>query len=214
MKPFAKQQAGAVLIVALVILAITTLLGVAVMQGATQESKMAVNNQEQQQAFNAAEAALRIAEIAVENANYTKENLYTSCDPAVNPPCFTNTCTDGLCFLGEYDSGDDQIDCERWSGTPLADGVWGDATLNVWAASSTHQTVPLAGYSAANYPKYIVEFQCYTDTLPDSFGNRGLVDDGGSGTGDAVFRITARGTSKSGRLDVMVQSTYRMPNPP
>lgn len=213
MARLAKKQSGAVLMIALVILGITTLLGVAVMQGATQETKMATNNQERQQAFNAAEAALRVAEYTISTVGYTATNLYTSCDPAVNPPCFTNTCTDGLCFLGVFDTGNTQLECQVANGTPLADGVWGDATLNVWNTVGRHQTVTLAGYPPANNPKYIIEFQCFTDQIPDAFGNAGLVDDGGNGSGDVMYRITARGTSKSGRMDVMLQSTFRAPNP-
>lgn len=55
-------QSGAVLLVSLMILLIMTVLGIASMSTTTMEEKMAGNYQQQQQAYNAAETALRDAE--------------------------------------------------------------------------------------------------------------------------------------------------------
>lgn len=215
MTRLAKQQSGAVLLIALVILGITTLLGVAVMQGSTMETKMAINNQERQQAFNAAEAALIVAEEAIQNGALVRDNLRDTCDPAVTPPCFDNVCSDGYCFDGDFGATDQQPACKVWSGTPLTDGFWGDTALDVWNSGNAplrHQTITnMPGYGGAVSAKYIIEFQCFTDQIPDAMGNQGLVKDD---LGDVMYRITARGTSISGRLEVMLQTTYRMPNPP
>ncbi len=53
-----KRQQGAVLLVALIILLVLTLLGVAALNTTTLEEKMALNNQETQRAFQAAEAGI------------------------------------------------------------------------------------------------------------------------------------------------------------
>lgn len=69
----ARQQRGAVLITALVLLVVLTLLGLASMQNTILEERMAGNYRDRQIAFEAAEAALRageqrIADTAVFNA--------------------------------------------------------------------------------------------------------------------------------------------------
>jgi len=56
------RQRGATLIISLLMLTLMTLIGVTAMQGRILEEKMAGNLQEQQRAFQAAEAALRAGE--------------------------------------------------------------------------------------------------------------------------------------------------------
>lgn len=75
---FALQQ-GSALIIALVFLLVMTLIGTTAMQGTSQQEGMAGNLRNRNLAFQAAEAALRIAELRV--------------DPAVSPtlPTFDNT---------------------------------------------------------------------------------------------------------------------------
>ena len=62
-----KKQAGAALVVSLFILLVMTLIGVSSMQTTTMEEKMASNTREHQQAFEAAESALRAAEAHIED---------------------------------------------------------------------------------------------------------------------------------------------------
>jgi type IV pilus assembly protein PilX len=62
-----KKQSGAALVVSLLILLVMTLIGVSSMQTTTMEEKMASNAREHQQAFEAAEAALRAAEKHIED---------------------------------------------------------------------------------------------------------------------------------------------------
>ena len=61
-----KAQRGAALIVALIMLVIMALLGVAAMQNTTMEERMAGNVRQQYRAFQAAEAGLRRAEEEIE----------------------------------------------------------------------------------------------------------------------------------------------------
>jgi type IV pilus assembly protein PilX len=206
---FRRQQSGAVLILALVILVIVTLLGTAVMQGATLESKMANNSQERQQAFNAAEAALRQAERVIDTAGFADSELRTNC---TGSRCFNANCTNGLCFSGTFGPSDNQSQCLTVpsGSSPPAQGVWASAALDVWNTAGRHVAVDLPGYDDLVAGKYIIEFRCFTDQLDSGGGGGGTV---ATNTGDVVYRITARGVSQSGRVEAMVQSTYRAERP-
>ena len=76
----AAWQRGSALIVALVFLLVMTLIGVAAMQGTTQQESMASNARQRNLAFQAAEAALRAGETVLQGAtlptfNNTGANL-------------------------------------------------------------------------------------------------------------------------------------------
>lgn len=74
-RPTAQAQHGAVLLVSLMILLIMTVLGIAAMSGTTMEEKMAANSQQRQQAFQAAETALRDAEVWLTTSVTTLDDL-------------------------------------------------------------------------------------------------------------------------------------------
>jgi len=61
------SQSGAALIVSLLILLVMTVIGISSMQTTNLQEKMASNTREREQAFEAAESALRNAEAFVEN---------------------------------------------------------------------------------------------------------------------------------------------------
>lgn len=213
-----QKQSGAVLIIALVILAVATLLGVSVMQSASVESKMATNSQERQQALAAAESALKQAEqVYIPTILHADISSVASCGTTANATqtCFNTACINGLCFRGELAAGDDQEDCEVYNTTTgvVVTQFWEDQTLNVWNDSAKHQAGPnLPGYTSGTPPSvYIIEFRCFIDEPDDGSGTQGTV---GGNTGDALYRITARGTSRSGRVDAIVQSTFRWDAPP
>jgi len=206
------KQKGVVLLVALVMLLIVTLLGAAVMRGASLDLKMSNNSQERQQAFNAAEAALSQAESKLLTLNITLQDItFGSSTPctAGTGHCFNSSCTGGFCFFGSY-NGLSQGSCSVAPGTgiPHAD-PWSDATLDVWNVANKHQNAVAdpnwinAGGNALS-ARYIVEFRCFID------GDSGNVS---SQSGDALFRITARGYSAAGNSEVMLQSTFRMKAP-
>lgn len=189
-----------VLLVSLVLLLVVTLLGTAVMQGATMDMQMATNNQERQQAFNAAEAALRTAETYLDTVGVGITKLQSPC---TGNTCFNASCTNGFCFFGTYLlTAPDQNQCliVPSGSTPSAVGPWANSTLNVWDTSNRHVSATIPGYSQP--AAYIIEFRCFIDGTTG-----GTV---ATNSGDKLFRITARGSSDSGRIQVMVQSTYRV----
>ena len=102
------NQRGAVLIVALVILLVVTALGAAAMRSATLEMRMANNSQERQQAFDAAEAALRNAEAWLD-LNGHMSQAKVGC---TGSGCYSNTCTGGRCWFGNW-PGTQHIQCDR-----------------------------------------------------------------------------------------------------
>jgi len=75
------RQAGAVLIVSLLMLLIMTLLGITAMNSTTLEEKMAGNMRDRNTAMQASEAALKAAEAALD-ALTNKPNEVTSCHAA------------------------------------------------------------------------------------------------------------------------------------
>ncbi len=194
------RQKGAVLVVALILLLVVTLLGAAVMQGGSLEMKMANNSQERQVAFNAAEEGLRQTEIFLSNnGNITRSSVSTpACSGAY---CFNSSCTNGLCFSGTNTVPPGSAGClvVPTLSAPPALGPWEDPVLNVWNNAAKYRSITVA--STPNPVKVIIEFRCWID---DVAGNQFQ---------DALYRITARGKSPSGRVEVMLQSTYRATAP-
>lgn len=130
------RQHGVVLIVALIILAALTILGVTGMSTTSLQERMAANLHDRQIAFQTAEAALRAGE------NYIQSNT-------IDPTKFTTSCTGGLC-----DCSDKATGCTTY---------WTDPTLKVWTTSGKHFTVTTTFSQVAAQPEYIIEFMGYTD---------------------------------------------------
>jgi type IV pilus assembly protein PilX len=102
-----RSQAGAVLIVSLVLLLVLTILGVSGVQNTTMEERMAGNYRDRFSAFQAAEAALRVGERAV--------GVYTT-------------------FIAmDFDGSDGTFDSDKFTGS--ADPMDPDNYVNVSAAT-------------------------------------------------------------------------------
>lgn len=86
-----KKQAGAVLIISLIILLVITLMGLAGMQTTSLQEKMASNMRDQNIAFQAAESVLRDAEADILSSG--RVSGLTG---------MTSSCTDGLCYGGQH----------------------------------------------------------------------------------------------------------------
>lgn len=196
-----KNQNGAALIVALVILVVITLIGAASIRSSTMEMKMVNSQRDRDAAFAAAEAALRAAEDWLELNNPQNAQLIDTCGTGTT--CFEATCTGGLCFDGEYGASDDQIGCivGDSSGTTQPIQFWSDSTLNVWSTAGKHRTVSVEGFDED--VKYIVEFLCYAD---DGIGPPLSATD--PNEGQPLYRITALAEGNGDRARVMLQSTY------
>jgi type IV pilus assembly protein PilX len=180
------HQTGAALIVALVLLVLVTLLGVAGLRTVSLEEKMAGGTYDRSIAFQAAEAALRAGE-AVAGAQahtsppnsgfptYTDESEGSSC-----PSNAINNCVNGLCPTPDKDCP------PRWQ----------DAGFTGWTNAANAANVS----SLAGTPQYFVEY------LGNTFPCGGSPDPNNC----KRYRITARSdpTLGDGRAAVVLQSIY------
>lgn len=75
----ASQQRGIVLIISLIMLVLMTLIGMAGIRSITKEERMVTQSYDRTLAFQAAESALREAEILIETANRPAPAVSTAC---------------------------------------------------------------------------------------------------------------------------------------
>lgn len=181
-----KRQRGATLLVAMVMLIVMTLLGLASIRGTSMQERMGANLYDRSIAFQAVESALREAEgsiTATTLANMgTQTGLYC---PAGS--------TGANCTASEAS----EPFTERWND---ADTVWAPAS-GWWAQVDDDMKSRLGGDD--NPPEYIIE---YMGEFEDGTGC------GKSGRTDCRgprYRITARMKPTAERPNVMLQSTYR-----
>lgn len=173
----ANKQRGVVLIVALVLLLVVTLLGVAVMSGAALDMKMASNSQERQQAFNAAEAALSYAESSLMQAGYPQPNAFDS------------ACDNGYCFQGVNATNPASCNVVPLSGT-IPNDPWKLSSNLVWGASNStkHRTPP------NSTAQYIIEFRCYVGSSSDLLYRITAYGSSSTGNANVMLQSTFRRT--------------------
>ena len=124
------SQQGAVLFVGLIMLIIITLMGVVAMKSSILQEKLAAGAMDQSIAFQAAESALRDAEI------YANSTLDSS-------SAFTSACTGGLCLPSSTAT-------QSWQS--ISD--WTASTLPIVYGANTG-AVAISG--VALQPRYIIE---------------------------------------------------------
>jgi type IV pilus assembly protein PilX len=130
------RQQGAVLYIALILLLILTIIGVAAARLQTGEAVMARNDHNHQLAMQAAEAALRNAEINLIDGTWTL-------------PQFAGN-TNGLYVLADY---------AQLSGTSIADQI-------NWNAPPANSTMPYTGPALSNAPSSGIVTQVIIEDLP------------------------------------------------
>ena len=90
--PLARHQRGVALVVALLLLLVITIVGLAAVRSTTMQQKMTSNFQDRQIAFQAAEAALREGEVAVQAA--VANSAFYNCAYDSGNNCLTNPFVD------------------------------------------------------------------------------------------------------------------------
>ena len=179
MKPIAKQS-GAALVVALIILALVTVIGVANMQSATLEMKMIASTIDRNKSFAIAEAALTLHERNLIDTVNDLDDLFTDvCNDT--DLCFDSSCAGGWCFNGSFTSSMQRDECEV--DPVLASASWRNA--GEWSDDSKYQTIVYRGVEV----KGMYEFLCFIGSSP-------------------LFRVTAYLESDGAQSPVMLQSTY------
>jgi type IV pilus assembly protein PilX len=179
------NQSGFVLIVALVLLLILTILGLAAAQSTSLEERMAGNNRDLDLAFQSAEAGLQAAENCL-NANPGVCNAFTA---------DTN---------GRYLFSPSNPPPPSTASTPLweVSGFW-DNSSN-YLAYSTVSSTPIP--SVADQPKIIIE---QMPPVAMAGGNLGAQSYGGGSPSIQYYRITVLGTGGSNAATAMLQSMYQ-----
>jgi type IV pilus assembly protein PilX len=172
------RQKGFVLIMALVFLALLTIIGVTAMSTTSLEEKMAGNMKDRNLAFQAAETALLAAERWYE-IQTTK-------------PVFPDT-ANGL-YVTDSTSAVSNWDAVNWS-----------TSIVTFPCTPTTTSGCGSGVAKVNtQPKYIIED---LGELPEEKGSIVSPTDY-KGKGSTIARITARGTGGTDAAVSMVQSTY------
>jgi len=181
------QQRGAVLIVALIMLLLLTLVGVAGIRDTQLQEKMAGGTEDRALAFQAAESALRAGESEI--------------SPTTG--AYTGLCTAGTCFKNYTGLAAPTRTC---SGSPCSEtAYWAQYTwtgTNAQAYSGTGLT------EVKSQPRYVVE------QLPQNYSPITGTTNGGTATATGVqtvtdFLITARATGRTDSSVVILQSMYR-----
>lgn len=192
-----RQQRGAVLIVALMFLVLLTIIGVSGISSTTVEERMAGNVRDREAAFQAAESALRDAEIDLETSIGGTGNRDTTvwavgvAAPTVAVSCgaafTTGVCTNGPAVVPAGDYRTQIVTAAGWD--------WTSTTKTVAYATFTGaKTIP----NVFRQPRYVIEY------LPEK-------DDASTSPTTRYFRISARGWGANQNTAVTLQSVYQIP---
>ena len=185
-----RRQEGAILVIALLFLVLLTIIGVSSISGVTLEEKMASNLREQNVAFQAAESALRDAEIDLEGGIGGTGNR----DPMTIAANFASDCT--TAFTNGV--------CRQPAAPP---GTWQTeiVTVSSWNWTDTNKTVAYGRFTGATaltgvfrQPRYVIEY------LQEK-------DDSSTTPITRYFRISARGWGADQNSSVTLQTVYRQP---
>ncbi|MDZ7923971.1 MAG: PilX N-terminal domain-containing pilus assembly protein [Marinagarivorans sp.] len=201
-----KNQKGATLIVALVVLTIVTLLGVAGIRGTALDMKMIAGARDKALAFEAAETTLSIVENELKVNPPTLANITAGFSKDCSSADAANK---GKCFTGQIaEPADPYRTCSTYDSAADKTQLW--ERKDTWSTNHRIEDVKLADDSTIS-TKYIVEFMCFT--LKDR-KLLGKVDDRETGDENIIymplFRITAIAEGVGKRARVAAQTTVRV----
>ncbi|MFH1813772.1 MAG: PilX N-terminal domain-containing pilus assembly protein [Pseudomonadota bacterium] len=201
--PDLRSQRGATLLVALVMLIVMTLLGLASIRGTSMQEKMGANMYDRSLAFQAVESALREAEASITVTTTVTNSNGLYCLPGGTPP---------LCAIaaptppsgGEGGEGGSESTpvapayTERWNDSATQ---WSQATA-WWGQVDSDAKVRMVG-DANTPPQYIIEY------MGEFEDGTGCGRRGSTACRGPRYRITARMPPVEGRPNVALQTTYR-----
>ncbi len=180
-----EQQTGAVLIVSLLMLLVTTMLGITAMSTAVMEEKMAGNNFQKQLAIQGSESGLRFAEAWL-TTNLTNISNFATMFASGTPTSEIYT----------------QRKPDNATAVNAIPATFNQYNLNAWTAGNSISTSqPLA--SGQPNPKYIIEYMGKDGEPP--------INNEDPDTRKHLFRITSIGIGTDTVTTHVSQSTFRMP---
>lgn len=197
--PHAARQKGATLLIALVMLIVMTLLGLASIRSTSMQERMGANLYDRSLAFQAVESALREAEATITISTAVNNSAGLYCPPnGVPPTCAVPgpTATEAASESGTPST----TYVERWRDPTT---VW--ATATAWWSTVDHDMKARLGHSGSvnRRPQYIIE---YMGQFEDGTGcgQKGKTDCRGP-----RFRVTARMPPADGLPNVILQTNFR-----
>lgn len=176
-----RKQRGAVLVLGLILLLVLSLLAFAIIQVVNLQAKMARNFRDQSVAFQAAEAALRRAEVDIANGTITSE----SSGGPFRFDKFSAACT----------ISSDTASYGRCLPSTTTSPQWQSVA---WSPTSTNTIgVSLTLPSGVSSPRYIVELLSGQPVFDSS-----------TGCSAAIFRISSKGYGPNSAVSNL-QAVYR-----
>ncbi|UTW46475.1 hypothetical protein KFE80_06250 [bacterium SCSIO 12696] len=191
------KQRGAALIVCLIVLLVMSIIGVTSVSNSTIQQRMAFNLQQQQLAENAAEHALRTAEIYVSNNINSQVDLQT--------------------FLQDGNRGSNFFTLVL-EDTQLDDPglIWDFSDVSLWRSGNGIAAPGLADDVTSQDPRYVIEYVGWSEEPIPTLNGSGNTRQIGvlSQQNRAVnfrykFRITAVGWGVDPNAYSILQSTYQ-----
>lgn len=201
-QPNLRSQRGATLLVALVMLIVMTLLGLASIRGTSMQEKMGANMYDRSLAFQAVESALREAEASITVTTTVTNSNGLYCLPGGTPP---------LCAIAAPtppSGGGGGGSEESTPVTPAYAERWNDSTTQ-WRQATTwwgqiDSTMKARLSDTSNTPpEFIIEY------MGDFEDGTGCGRRGSTACRGPRYRITARMPPVEGRPNVALQTTYR-----
>lgn len=211
-RPRPQQQRGMSLIVILLLLVIVSMLGVASMQIAGMGEHGARNDRDMQLALQSAEAALIDAEVDIQGTK-TIQGTRTAAFKAGNAPfpsdkCGENGTAKGLCAL-ETDTSKPAVwlTADYEGGTNVAS--FGEFTNRSYQDANTSAGI---GVQPALKPRYVIENVSDLSAVRSGMVTgqyASAVPEGGTATGEQLYRVTAMGFGPRSTTQTVLQTLYR-----
>lgn len=181
--PARSRQGGVALAVALILLVVVTLVGLAAVSGTIMQQKMSANFYDRSIAFQADEAAMRQAALTIQGATAAAPAGFFDCSPASGNFCQSNPFNDSAVPSGNIKT--------------VATGAYDAGNL---VASQPQYVVQYMGQFAVPIPNVKVISSCsgYGPCAPSQMAD--------------FYRITARSGDPAtigGRASVVLQSVFR-----
>jgi len=200
------RQRGATLLIALVMLVVMTLLGLASIRSTSMQERMGANLYDRSLAFQAVESALREAEAQITINTLVTNGAGFYCPANLNPlispsgklscaapgPSATESATES-----ETPSAASATYVERWKDPAT---TWASATT-WWGSVDDDMKARLGGVN--RQPQYIIEY------MGQSEDGTGCGQSGNTNCRGPRYRVTARMPPLDGLPNVILQTNYR-----
>lgn len=199
--PFSSRQRGATLLIALVMLIVMTLLGLASIRSSSMQERMGANLYDRSLAFQAVESALREAEARISAGTVVTNSNGFYCPPnGIPPSCAAPgpSATESAPETeGETPASATVSYIERWKDSSTQ---WAAATT-WWGSVDDDMKARLGG--ANRRPEYIIEY------MGQSEDGTGCGRSGSTSCRGPRYRVTARMPPVEGLPNVVLQTSYR-----